>query len=338
MILQCLLVCSFLIPSLARSVVSLFGLGLDINWLKQCIVRGQRALSTVKKSSIQDTLVDVFFKLPKTIIQNTHLHGILSFFDATELTFEILANRIQEIVKEKYSNKTAEWITKYLKHLVILYIEGMKAITRLLLLYSNGGTIICHHKLPSVAAYTGNTSNSLFSFGGDESIESEPHTNKSFLLDDVFDIQRMNLSTRPSFPIIISEILWIIRPVVYAYCQLVFQETSWKPWFISFIMDLLSRHMTKKFNLTPQEEDEKSRRSTLLLLYLLRSPFFDRFFSSGEGVAQKLVNILNKIPLVNILLCMYTITMRKIRLTVQLASVYEFMKVFRHRHFYISGS
>ncbi|KAL5503207.1 hypothetical protein EMCRGX_G010122 [Ephydatia muelleri] len=76
----------------------------------------------------------------------------------------------------------------------------------------------------------------------------------------------------------VAEVLYIARPLVHVVSMFVFKQTSWKPWLIALIMDLVSLqcHGTlSKFN--APERAEVLRRRSILLVYLLRSPFYDEY-------------------------------------------------------------
>ncbi|PVU92668.1 hypothetical protein BB561_003683 [Smittium simulii] len=92
----------------------------------------------------------------------------------------------------------------------------------------------------------------------------------------------------------VGEIAFIIRPLIYVLLIKKLGRKSWTPWAISLIVELTSQKLVSLDYLAnavssengfknifswnrPLENEEKSRRSSLFLLYLLRSPMFDRF-------------------------------------------------------------
>ncbi|GMH33255.1 hypothetical protein BSKO_01089 [Bryopsis sp. KO-2023] len=128
---------------------------------------------------------------------------------------------------------------------------------------------------------------------------------------------------------LIGEIMNLIRPVVYVMALGKFGNRAWRGWFISLSLDLISHSLIAKgsalmrdsgvsaapslslqdgiltfllrlrnFEWTPQEEDELARRKRLLLLYLLRSPFFDMITRRVVSTAQGAVG---PIPLIGAL-------------------------------------
>jgi len=75
-----------------------------------------------------------------------------------------------------------------------------------------------------------------------------------------------------------GELLHIMRPVVYLATYLWSDQHSWKPVLLSLAMDLFSLRLLSKSKLSPEEQGEMSRRSSLFFLYLVRSPVYERIF------------------------------------------------------------
>lgn len=75
------------------------------------------------------------------------------------------------------------------------------------------------------------------------------------------------------------EILYIVKPIVHLTSAGIFGINSWKSYSVALLIDLLSLHMYRKnlSSLSPQQRLELSRRTIALLLYLMRSPFYERF-------------------------------------------------------------
>lgn len=78
---------------------------------------------------------------------------------------------------------------------------------------------------------------------------------------------------------LIAETLYIIKPLLHLGCLSIFRGKHWKPWILSLGLDLLSLRLynreAKKGELTRMEREELIRRRLSLLLYILRSPFYD---------------------------------------------------------------
>ncbi|KAI1320676.1 Peroxisomal membrane protein pex16 [Mortierella claussenii] len=81
----------------------------------------------------------------------------------------------------------------------------------------------------------------------------------------------------------IGEYMFILRPLIYVLAMRKYGQKSWYPWFLSLAIELASRTSINHFLAgrgrggTPLEKDEMKRRLWLLLYYVLRSPFYDRF-------------------------------------------------------------
>ncbi|XP_022521713.1 peroxisomal biogenesis factor 16 [Astyanax mexicanus] len=77
----------------------------------------------------------------------------------------------------------------------------------------------------------------------------------------------------------VAESLYISRPLVHLACLGLCGRRSWKPWLVSGLLEITSFSLlsdsTKSLN--RRERAEMRRRAFLLLYYLLRSPFYDRY-------------------------------------------------------------
>jgi hypothetical protein len=73
---------------------------------------------------------------------------------------------------------------------------------------------------------------------------------------------------------VVAEVLYILRPLIHLMLIRQYGWRSWRAWGTSLAVDLVSRQCMAD----PADEDdheEQQRRMTLMLLYLVRSPFFD---------------------------------------------------------------
>lgn len=88
------------------------------------------------------------------------------------------------------------------------------------------------------------------------------------------NLEPTDLSSRQ----LMAETLYISRPLLHISSMFLFGQTSWKPWLISCGVDVTSLAlMGNTSDLNEDEKAEMSRRTVLLLLYLLRSPFYDNY-------------------------------------------------------------
>lgn len=99
---------------------------------------------------------------------------------------------------------------------------------------------------------------------------------------------------------LIAETVYIFKPLVHLGSMACFGKHTWKPWALSLLLDLGSLHLyangkNMKNSLTNKQKLQISRRYVALLLYLLRSPFYERH-SKGR-IEALLIAISNSVPL-----------------------------------------
>ncbi|XP_029438008.1 peroxisomal biogenesis factor 16 isoform X2 [Rhinatrema bivittatum] len=88
----------------------------------------------------------------------------------------------------------------------------------------------------------------------------------------------------------LAESVNIARPLAHLLGLATWGQKSWKPWLLSGILDVTSLSLLSNVKeLNPRERTEIRRRSLLLLFYLLRSPFYDRY---SEGTILFLLRTL----------------------------------------------
>lgn len=76
----------------------------------------------------------------------------------------------------------------------------------------------------------------------------------------------------------LAESLHIARPLLHLISLGLCGQRSWTPWLLSGVVDVTSLSLLgDRKNLSRRERQELRRRTILLLYYLLRSPFYDRF-------------------------------------------------------------
>ncbi|XP_037022093.1 peroxisomal biogenesis factor 16 isoform X4 [Artibeus jamaicensis] len=76
----------------------------------------------------------------------------------------------------------------------------------------------------------------------------------------------------------IAESLYITRPLLHLLSLGIWGQRSWTPWLLSGVVDVTSLSLlSDRKGLSRRERLELRRRTILLLYYLLRSPFYDRF-------------------------------------------------------------
>ncbi|XP_035011579.2 peroxisomal biogenesis factor 16 isoform X1 [Hippoglossus stenolepis] len=76
----------------------------------------------------------------------------------------------------------------------------------------------------------------------------------------------------------IAETVYIGRPLIHLLCLGLCGKQSWKPWLVSGVLELSSFAVLNESRFENRwERAEMRRRTFLLLYYLLRSPFYDKF-------------------------------------------------------------
>uniref|UniRef100_A0A4W6CIQ6 Peroxisomal membrane protein PEX16 n=1 Tax=Lates calcarifer TaxID=8187 RepID=A0A4W6CIQ6_LATCA len=76
----------------------------------------------------------------------------------------------------------------------------------------------------------------------------------------------------------IAESVYIGRPLVHLLCLGLCGKQSWKPWLVSGVLELSSFAVLNDTKFQNRwERAEMRRRTFLLLYYLLRSPFYDKY-------------------------------------------------------------
>ncbi|CDS12637.1 hypothetical protein LRAMOSA04823 [Lichtheimia ramosa] len=208
----------------------------------------------------------------------------LSIISYTEVVFELLLHR-------RISSKSRRWRW-------IVGIEGIKAVLRLVLFFRSGKRTVIHptHLVRNTdpCTFESNVTDKL------ELATLDPRTGTPSTANP----RLLTASTTVSSTMprqgwaLFGEIVWIIRPVVYAFMvmntlrrgshKVVEQsedeeetekddENDWKPWLVSLCIDLLARTARSMQPTSALEQDEYKRRDYLLLYYLLRGPVYNLF-------------------------------------------------------------
>jgi len=97
---------------------------------------------------------------------------------------------------------------------------------------------------------------------------------------------------------LVGEVIYIAKPLCHLGAMKCFGTSSWLPWLISLSMDASSLKLFEPVRLNHDEKEEINRRQLMLLMYLLRSPFYDRISSK---VLTAILIKLTRLPLVGLL-------------------------------------
>lgn len=117
---------------------------------------------------------------------------------------------------------------------------------------------------------------------------------RSFKLDE--EVVSMQKSLVPKI-LLQAEYLYIAKPLVHLASMGMFGEKSWKQYVVSLAMDLASINMYRKNRhlMSKQQQLILSHRCVNLLLYLMRTPFYEDFTQSR--LERILGFIANHIPI-----------------------------------------
>ncbi|XP_014216627.1 peroxisomal membrane protein PEX16 [Copidosoma floridanum] len=100
--------------------------------------------------------------------------------------------------------------------------------------------------------------------------------------------------------LLIAETIHILKPLVHLGCLSLSGPKNWNPWLLSFLIDLTSLKLfSKETSLTGEEREEICRRRIGLLLYILRSPFYDN--CSRMRIYHMLEFVSRSIPLAKLI-------------------------------------
>ncbi|KAI7748612.1 hypothetical protein M8C21_012412, partial [Ambrosia artemisiifolia] len=128
------------------------------------------------------------------------------------------------------------------------------------------------------------------------------------------DIKRhtlLSILSEKGFPgglMLMGEVMFIARPLVYVLLIRKYGPRSWFPWFVSLTIDLIgmssstlssmSGQKHRKLHLSDSEKDELRRRKLLLALYLVRDPCFGKYTRQRLESTEK---TLEHVPVVGFL-------------------------------------
>ncbi|XP_034246926.1 peroxisomal membrane protein PEX16 [Thrips palmi] len=107
--------------------------------------------------------------------------------------------------------------------------------------------------------------------------------------------------------LLFAEAIYIMKPVLHLCSMMRFGPKAWRPYVLSLVLDVASLQMFRRADkakigsaLSPRQKMELSRREVALLLYLLRSPFYDKY--SKRRIQKLLDAFSNNLPLVGYIL------------------------------------
>ncbi|XP_047366534.1 peroxisomal membrane protein PEX16 [Vespa velutina] len=203
----------------------------------------------------------------------------LTVLEYTEALFEVSAHRIW--------GKSGKW-------LIIGFIQIFKAVMRLCLVYIYKENLV---KSPSIKPLNRNKINVcdkdvkmregfqlkrsgivVRSIRTSRSIQTRVWAPIPSMRDENENVDNAFISKRM---LKLAETFYIIKPLIHLGCLSTIGKMNWQPWFLSLIIDLSSlqlfNHYGKAAALNEEEWKEIYQRRLSILLYILRSPFYDNY-------------------------------------------------------------
>jgi len=141
------------------------------------------------------------------------------------------------------------------------------------------------------------------------------------------DDEVKELTYQPSLLQVLSELLNILRPVLYVIMQVpaLSRHSPWRPFFASAISDIVSRLLAggnfsgNLTRLTAAQKMEVHRRVSLWWYYLVRNPIFDL---ATKPALERVRSLVTRVPLIGGLF----------------EAVFELIYILQTYHFYTSAS
>lgn len=112
-----------------------------------------------------------------------------------------------------------------------------------------------------------------------------------------------NFSNSSKKKILFAESLYILKPLIHLGSISLTGEKQWPPWFLSLTIDLISLKIldneSRSQPVKVEDQRELFRRRLTLLLYILRSPFYDKY---SKFRILAILNVLStRVPLARLL-------------------------------------
>jgi len=248
-------------------------------------------------------------------VPQAKLRGWMAVIDCAEVFLEMAAGQL--------GGEPLRW-------LIIASIQLLKAAIRLFLLLKHDSGMQCSPMLPPLDRSKNITGTPRLSNPVMETIVSETKRSNTYTLPRSNRLIRtlasapamsertwkplkhgtsscegdsdelMDRPSRLSGSHIAGEILHISRPLVHLLSTFVCGRSSWKPWLLAGVTDVSSVALSSDArHLNTREKSEVRRRTLLLLLYLLRSPMYER--ATRDKLMRGLTIIANEVPVFGML-------------------------------------
>ncbi|XP_044747863.1 peroxisomal membrane protein PEX16 [Coccinella septempunctata] len=102
-----------------------------------------------------------------------------------------------------------------------------------------------------------------------------------------------------------AETIYLVKPVAHLGSMIYFGEKSWTPYILALMFDLCSLQLyhscdkTKSNTLSVRQKVILSKRTTYLMLYLIRSPFFNKY--SRDKINKLLNGLGSNVPFASLI-------------------------------------
>ena len=226
-----------------------------------------------------------------------HLQSLLMFLHYTEVFIEMCTTVLTSSLPAPQRRR--------LKWLTLSSIEAIKALTRLTLLAHNEGRMLVppsqdELNLQTVTQrHTRVVSRAVVDAGGQGGTNDLVSLYLSHGRNNLHPHGKFTLPSPPPPPATatstLSEALYFLRPVLYCLLRLRYQDSSYTPFALSLLTDLLARAMAPRWAvLSGEQRAEWGRRMLLWGLYGLRSPVFEEW---TQYPLVRLSQMLSRVPL-----------------------------------------
>ncbi|XP_032672432.1 peroxisomal membrane protein PEX16 [Odontomachus brunneus] len=214
-----------------------------------------------------------------------------------------------EVTGKKLGGEMGRWI-------IIAVVQFSKAILRLLLIYVYKERITKNPSVPPLNRKIFNkASGNLQSKEGFRLKRSgvvvraikyaEPVQLRTWkaLPSDTDENQNFSKNYLSDINLKLAESLYVIKPLIYLGCISVTSQHHWQPWILSLLVDSTSLYTFARCSqstvFSKEENVELISRKISLLLYILKSPFYEKY---GRAKINALLDRISaSVPLTNLL-------------------------------------
>uniref|UniRef100_A0A7S2TQM0 Peroxisomal membrane protein PEX16 n=1 Tax=Lotharella oceanica TaxID=641309 RepID=A0A7S2TQM0_9EUKA len=194
----------------------------------------------------------------------------------------------------------------------IVIIEAVKVILRLRLLYNNGGRPLNPYSPKEIQQMNDRSKCLEIARQNFPELQGDEETGEFSDLIIMYAEHGRGVDPhgnfRPRKPVkrepvsstgIVAEVLHIVRPLVYASLRFRGDKNDFTPWIASLITDLMSILLRKVASKVRRKKGKSydvgtSSRTFMLLMYLFRAPFYQRY---SRDKLKDLLKVVKRIPL-----------------------------------------